>query len=72
MKYKLSKSAWESIGKQAGWMGIPDDVSLNLNYSVGKESTVCPKCGNINEVKRNKSGDYYGECSSCGNKWNIE
>lgn len=34
MKYKLSKQAWESIGKQAGWM--EDNVKSDWEFDIKK------------------------------------
>jgi len=35
MKYQLTKEAWQSIGKQAGWMKISmneDDIRENVRF----------------------------------------
>ena len=33
MKYQMTKKAWESIGKQAGWSNDPSQVGIGSVYS---------------------------------------
>ena len=70
MKYKLTKQAWEEIGREAGWMGLPEDVALEVDYRAGPKVVTCPKCGEKAELTRDKWGAK-GECPSCGHKWRI-
>ena len=59
--------------RKSKFMGIPDDVSLNINYEVGGETAICPcpKCGNqYATIKEDKRGRQAGKCS-CGHKWKI-
>jgi len=73
MKYKITKQAWMEIGKMSGWleetagfMGIPDDVNLNINYDVGERPQLCPKCGKEIHAKPEKKTQ--SKCPSCGAK----
>ena len=66
---KISRKEWENIGKEAKWMGLPDDVNLNFNYELDKTQPSCPKCGGTKaKSKENKLGKELLECP-CGYKW---
>ena len=66
---EISRREWKDIGKEAGWMGLPDDVNLNINYGFNKDRPSCPKCQNKDvTLKRDKNGKVRGKCS-CGYKW---
>jgi hypothetical protein len=63
VKIKISKSLWEGIGKQAGWMKKAEEVDdrycKKCKKSMGKlpfeawknKDGVCDKCGNRLEEK---------------------
>lgn len=79
MKIKISRSQWEKIGNESGWMktasgsSCPKCKSSETTWTHGK----CPKCGHSNAVIngvcrdcKEKSKDAYDNyCKKCKHEW---
>ena len=46
MKITLSKSQWEGIGKQAGWMKVAMQPATQQSPKELGSQTICPVCQN--------------------------